>query len=90
MDDVHPLKAFREKQTPPLSQQQLADLLDVDRVTVTRWESGSRRVDETKLDLVSERTGIGAAQLRPDLARYFPAHRRQAVRRKRQRRSRAA
>ena len=68
MEDIHPLTTFREKHDPPLSQQQLADLLDVKRETVNRWESGARRIDEEKLDIVAERTGIPLAKLRPDLA----------------------
>lgn len=72
MEHVHPLKAYREAQDPPLSQQQLADLLDVDRVTVTRWEAGSRQIDVEKLPIVAERTGIAPAELRPDLAAMFP------------------
>lgn len=64
----HPLKVFREKQTPPLSQGDLAGLLGVARETVTRWESGARKIDEAKLPIVSEKTGIPPGDLRPDLA----------------------
>ena len=67
MEWVHPLKTFRENHQPPLSQQELATLLNVKRETVNRWESGARRVDEDKLPLVAERTGISPADLRPDL-----------------------
>jgi transcriptional regulator with XRE-family HTH domain len=68
MEQIHPLKAFRENQKPPLSQEQLANLLGVSRVTVTRWESGTRRVDDDLLPRVSEKTGIPTAVLRPDMA----------------------
>lgn len=68
MESIHPLKAFREKQEPPLSQGDLAGLLGVERETVTRWESGARKVSEQKLSLVSEKTGIPKRELRPDLA----------------------
>jgi DNA-binding XRE family transcriptional regulator len=71
MDRIHPLKAYRENHDPPLSQQDLADLVAVDRVTVTRWESGARKIDEKKLPTVVECTGIAAAVLRPDLAHLF-------------------
>jgi transcriptional regulator with XRE-family HTH domain len=64
----HPLKAFRENHTPPLSQEQLAELLGVSRVTVTRWESGTRKIHDEKLPIVSAKTGIAPAKLRPDLA----------------------
>ena len=68
METVHPLRAFRESFDPPLSQQQLADLLNVQRETVNRWESGARRIDEKKLRKIVEKTGIPPAELRPDLA----------------------
>lgn len=63
-----PLKKYREQQNPPLSQEQLAEAIGVSRVTVTRWESGKRKVGETLLSIVSEETGIPVAELRPDLA----------------------
>lgn len=73
MEHVHPLRAYRERQQPPLSQQELAELLGVDRVTVTRWEAGSRQIDVEKLPQVAERTGIAPSDLRPDLAEIFNA-----------------
>ena len=68
MKITHPLKTFRESQTPPLSQEELAALLRVSRVTVTRWESGARKIDDKKLPVVSAKTGIPRTKLRPDLA----------------------
>lgn len=68
MNNNHPLAEFRKRQEPPLSQQQLADLLDVQRVTVTRWESGARRIDIDRVPAIAEKTGIAPAELRPDLA----------------------
>ena len=56
------------KEGPPLSQQGLAELLGVDRVTVARWETGKRKMDEERLLSVSKKTGIPVAKLRPDLA----------------------
>jgi DNA-binding XRE family transcriptional regulator len=66
--DLPPLKAFRKKHDPPLSQRALADLLGVDRVTVARWETGIRKIDADRLSDVSARTGIPRTKLRPDLA----------------------
>lgn len=71
MENIHPLQAFRERQHPPLSQEQLSELLGVGRVTVWRWETGARKVDEELLLKVSELTGIPARDLRPDLAKLF-------------------
>jgi transcriptional regulator with XRE-family HTH domain len=68
MEGIHPLKAFRERQDPPLSQDDLAGLLGVARETVTRWESGARKIDEKKLPVVAGKTGISPKELRPDLA----------------------
>lgn len=71
MEHLHPLRAFREAQDPPLSQEQLAALLGVSRVTVTRWESGARKPEPEELPAISKKTGIPAAKLRPDLAELF-------------------
>lgn len=68
MDCIHPLKAFRERHDPPLSQGQLAKLLDVNRVDVTRWENGTRKPGVKTLPKIVEKTGIAPAALRPDLA----------------------
>lgn len=73
MESIHPLKLFREKHVPPLSQESLADLLNVSRVTVTRWESGARKVDDGLVPKVSLVTGISPAELRPDLAELLDA-----------------
>lgn len=67
MQATHPLKSYRENQTPKLSQAALAEKLGVDRITVVRWETGIRKIDETKLLDVSSKTGIPRKELRPDL-----------------------
>jgi len=66
---AHPLKAFRESQSPPLTQTELADLLGVSRASVSRWESGVRKPDDGLLQTITEKTGIDPGQLRPDLVR---------------------
>ena len=68
MERVHPLKEFRERQTPPLTQDQLADLLGVSKASISRWESGRRKVDQELLPKVADRTGIDPSELRPDIA----------------------
>jgi transcriptional regulator with XRE-family HTH domain len=67
----HPLKAYRTKQNPRLSQGQLAGLLGVTRTTVARWETGARKVDKDLVPTVSAKTGIPAKEIRPDLAELF-------------------
>lgn len=74
MQTVHPLRAFRLSQDPPLSQAELANLLGVGRPTVFRWESGARRIDDSKVAHVSSVTGIPKAELRPDLAELMGAN----------------
>ena len=62
---THPLIAFREANG--LSQQQLAELIGVDRATVWRWENG-RKISDDYLGTVATKTGIARRILRPDLA----------------------
>lgn len=65
---AHPLKAYRESQTPHLSQAALATELGVTRGAVARWETGARKIDTSKLHEICAKTGIPAKELRPDLA----------------------
>lgn len=67
MIEAHPLKSYRENQSPKLSQEGLAEKLGVARLTVLRWESGERKINRSLLPKVSEKTGIPAKELRPDL-----------------------
>lgn len=64
---AHPLAQYRFDNGRQ-SQEELAKALDVSGVTVSRWETGARKIDETILPRVVEHTGIPAALLRPDLA----------------------
>lgn len=67
MTGIHPLRTYRQTQTPKLSQEALAKKLDVARLTVVRWENNQRKIDDDLLSKVAERTGIPAKELRPDL-----------------------
>lgn len=67
MAEDHPLKSYRDSQQPPMSQQALADLLNVDRLTVHRWETNKRKPGPEHLPKITEKTGIPARDLRPDL-----------------------
>lgn len=64
---THPLAQYRFDNGRQ-SQEALAKALEVSGVTISRWETGARRIDEAILPRVVERTGIPAAVLRPDLA----------------------
>lgn len=68
MEGIHPLRAYRERQDPPLSQAGLAREIGVARATVHRWENGDRSIDTDLVPQISEKTGIPAKELRPDLA----------------------
>jgi transcriptional regulator with XRE-family HTH domain len=70
---VHPLRKFRDRQVPKLSQRGLGEMLGVTRETVARWETGVRKVDGERLPLIVEVTGIPATKLRPDLAKLLAA-----------------
>lgn len=67
MDKIHPLRAYRERHQPPLSRAKLADELGVGRPTLFRWESGARKIDAERLPEITQKTGIPAKELRPDL-----------------------
>ncbi len=68
MEQTHPLRLYRERQAPPLTQDKLAGLLGVSKGTLSRWETGKRKIDHDLLPIVAERTGLAPAELRPDLA----------------------
>lgn len=70
---VHPLKAFRIRQDPPLNKAALAKLLGVPRSSITRWEQGIRYPGKHIVPTIAKRTGIAPAELRPDLAQMFKA-----------------
>jgi transcriptional regulator with XRE-family HTH domain len=78
MSKVHPLTAYREAQNPPLTQESLAAVLGVSKGTVSRWEARVRLPDPAILAALQEKTGISPTELRPDLARHFPAQPEQA------------
>jgi transcriptional regulator with XRE-family HTH domain len=63
------LKEFREKHG--LSRKDLAEKIEVERMTVWRWEAGKRRIDADKVPLLVSVTGIPATTWRPDLARLL-------------------
>ena len=86
MEVIHPLKHFRDEQNPPLSQGELAGLLGVSRVTVTRWESGAREARASEIPQISEKTGIPVGIL---VAGFSAARAARRIRRQRQGRSAA-
>lgn len=59
------LKSYRKRHN--LSCAALGELLGVTRVTVFRWEEGSRKIGVTLVNKVSSLTGIPREKLRPDI-----------------------
>lgn len=66
MSGNHPLKNYRLRRG--VTQDALAKELGVSSITVSRWETGARRVDPALLTAIAEKTGIPVRDLRPDLA----------------------
>jgi len=56
-----------------LTQAALAKRLRVSTETIHRWESGTRKPGKDALPVISEKTGIAPAELRPDLAEIIAA-----------------
>jgi transcriptional regulator with XRE-family HTH domain len=70
MNAVHPLRAYRQSQTPPLTKAELARKLGVSKTTIARWEKGIRKIEPELLIGIAEETGIPAKDLRPDLVEH--------------------
>jgi transcriptional regulator with XRE-family HTH domain len=62
----HPLRAYRDQRGQ--TQDALAKELGVSSITISRWETGARKIDADLLPAISEKTGIPKRDLRPDLA----------------------
>lgn len=65
MTDVHPITAWRARNC--LSVRQAAKKLSVSAASVSRWERRVQPIADRLVLQVSERTGISARTLRPDL-----------------------
>ena len=61
MDEIHPIRAYRESQG--LSATDLAIKLDVKRNTVWRWENRRQSIERRLWHRVHEVTGIPIEQL---------------------------
>lgn len=61
------------RKTRGITQETLAEEIGVSSITVSRWETGARKIDTELVPVISEKTGIAPALLRPDLAYLFKA-----------------
>lgn len=69
MAEKHPLKVLADyRATAGKTQADLAQDLSVAVMTVSRWETGDRKIGIKKLPEVSKKTGLAKRELRPDLA----------------------
>lgn len=59
----NPLKAWRDRQTPKISQEKLAELVGVRAMTVSRWERGGHLPNKKHWPKIEEATGIAASHL---------------------------
>jgi transcriptional regulator with XRE-family HTH domain len=66
MTQLEVLKGYRAARG--ITQTQLGDELGVTMMTVSRWETGLRKIDKGMLPHVAAKTGIPKKLLRPDLA----------------------
>lgn len=63
------MREFRLKNG--MSQEKLGELLGFHRLTIMKWEMGRRKPRLGELPRISEKTGIPARDLRPDLAKIL-------------------
>jgi transcriptional regulator with XRE-family HTH domain len=68
MQGIKALTEYRERLK--ISRTELARDLGVSKATISRWESGERRPDQSLVSSISEKTGISPAELRPDLVEF--------------------
>lgn len=78
---MHPVRAFRLEQNPPLTLEDLAERIGTTKANLSRIETRKQELCVQLLPRVVAETGIPARQLRPDLAKLFDDGRRQKRRR---------
>lgn len=78
---VHPVRAYRLGQKPPVTLENLAGRVGTTKTTLSRIETGKQPVTDVMLPRLVAETGIPADKLRPDLAKLFMLKRPRARRR---------
>lgn len=72
MGNRQPLTALTDfRIARQMTSAELAAYLEERAPTVSRWETGARKIEKTKVPKISERTGIPQSILRPDLAKIM-------------------
>lgn len=70
-ESVHPVRAYRLRQNPPVKLRELAKRLGTTTANLSRIETGKQAVSEGLLRKLVSETGISARIFRPDLAELF-------------------
>lgn len=70
-DSIHPVRAYRKAQEPPLPLHALAGDIGVTKATLSRIETGDMPLSIELAKKLSARTGIPMSRLLPDLASMF-------------------
>jgi transcriptional regulator with XRE-family HTH domain len=58
----NPIRAWRERQTPKVSQEILGERIGVDAMTISRWENGETEPQKKYRDKIEEVTGLTRQQ----------------------------
>lgn len=66
-DSVHPIRAYRKSQHPPIPLETLAGDVGVTKATLSRIETGALALSDKLALRLARRTGISMQVLRPDL-----------------------
>ncbi len=61
--NTNPLKVWRDRQDPKISQEKLAELIGVRAMTVSRWERGGHLPNKKHWPKIEKATGIAPSQL---------------------------
>jgi ribosome-binding protein aMBF1 (putative translation factor) len=62
MAEEHPLRVWRDAQSPKLSQEALGLKLGVDGLTISRWERHDTEPQKRQWEKIEEITGLTRAQ----------------------------
>ena len=68
---LHPIRAYRLRQDPSISLEDLADRVGTSKPNLHRIETGKQKLSEDLLFKIVAETAIPAHLLRPDLAILF-------------------
>lgn len=62
-EDLHPIRAFRKKHRPRLTQAKFGEPLGVTKFAVSKWESWDRKIEPETAEKIEQTYGIDARVL---------------------------